>query len=639
MKKIILFLLFILTAWYSLADDNVSEYTGLLFKDYNYFNFEGWALNPSFLDNYWIFTTRRYYPSDNVVRDGVWHRTYLKLDADWYVWDWAINWCDKYWNIHIWYNFWVVTYYQGNKYVLAFSFTNACSSVYYSWWYNWNNSTDWTQLSNFNFDSDSKPHLQIYYSWDNKYVDIQFQWWSNVWRFLVEFSGSVISMHASKYEGNAVWASINNWSVNYQSWQYIVSSKYNRFLFTLTGQYIGSFGKWPTQYLGATNLDPNSTFFASWQYLVFYDWYFDLNSQKFKALWTWEIFCINNGTEVDKITLPEEAIGYNSYKLSTDCTELTMYYFDYFTGWNSKTYDGKTRRNLYYHVKRVTYLLNWTKFDLEPITDASSNSSGDGSSSTSTVDNWKNWIVYFVASWVLDLPWGQYYPYYSWWILYYKSWDVIKTINWFYPLFNSDNSLWDYYFCYLTWWQFNVVCVYNTSNYSRNDYYEVPFIPSWYTLNWSWIVFYDFSGSNSYFAWHSDYSTGMGSIWWIQQTWDLIFWGLPNNSIVSFGCPVSWWDITNFLNFKIWWWSIFGFKVPEYKPLENFTCLWNLVIWSLTPWSVFNLWISFSWDNVINPSDWWKLNDYFWLWFWDVLLWLLIFKIWFNYLVKNYKQS
>jgi len=239
---------------------------------------------------------------------------------------------------------------------------------------------------------------------------------------------------------------------------------------------------------------------------------------------------------------------------------------------------GKTKINYVYYDKETssyqrTWLIlsvkllnnNWINLVYSSSLNLWWNDSGNWNSGNTTSWDANNlWdienLVYFVASWVLNVPWGQYYPYYSWWVLYYKSWDIVKTINWFYPLFDSDNTLRDYYFCYSTWWQFNVVCVYNTSNYSRNDYYQVPFTPTWFTLNWSWIVFYDFSGSNSYFAWHSDYSSDMGTIWWVHQIWNNLSgstaW-IANGTInplnvTSNDCPVTWFD-TPFGSLLNWW--------------------------------------------------------------------------------------
>jgi len=114
---------------------------------------------------------------------------------------------------------------------------------------------------------------------------------------------------------------------------------------------------------------------------------------------------------------------------------------------------------------------------------------------------------------------------------------------------------------------------------------------------------------------------------WLQSSWTLAWL-----KMVSSSCPVSisW---LNYANPTIWWFTILGWTAPSYKPFENFVCLFSILDWSFNSWSNLSFTVNvYSWKNVINQSYWWKLNDYHWPWFWDILILLIIFSLWFNIL-------
>ncbi len=171
------------------------------------------------------------------------------------------------------------------------------------------------------------------------------------------------------------------------------------------------------------------------------------------------------------------------------------------------------------------------------------------------------------------------------------SWDLLSP-----PL-----SIWNLNYCF-TWWNNNT---WNTNTWNTNTWNTNTVSTGWVVVN---IV------SNNY-------------ITWLQSSWTL-----SNLKEVSSDCPVStsWYVFTNP---KIWWFTVLGWTAPSYKPFENFVCLFAILDWSFTSWNDLSFSVNvYSWKNVINSSYWWKLNNYHWPWFWDIIILLIIFSLWFNIL-------
>jgi hypothetical protein len=115
-------------------------------------------------------------------------------------------------------------------------------------------------------------------------------------------------------------------------------------------------------------------------------------------------------------------------------------------------------------------------------------------------------------------------------------------------------------------------------------------------------------------------------------------WSLPLLSIFNWYCPVSWSKLSESIwDFGIGWRSIFGFKVPEYKPFSNFTCFFDLVSYAFSdvdvPFSDI-----FSWGRDVLEWSYEDFSTKWWIKFWDVLVIILIFSLVFWYLYRKKKS-
>ncbi len=253
------------------------------------------------------------------------------------------------------------------------------------------------------------------------------------------------------------------------------------------------------------------------------------------------------------------------------------------------------------------------------------------------------WNIPYIFSWQYYNSKNQLFlPYYSWDTIY--DYDInsnslvwqSQVISWF----NSYNKAW-----------FGWLCMWTDSNYTRCDYQDFVAQKEYeyhYPITWNILYFFqnewDFANDTKRLCFVDDsYNTtcilpsnisnpivkDVSNVWWDLAKTLGSSWTLQGLVEVWTGCPVSMtWSISDFLNFKVWWFKILWYTTPSYEPLKNFVCLWNLVEWSFDSSSVFNIWVNLSsWNNVIDESNWWNLNNYHWPSFGDVIIWLVIFSL------------
>ncbi len=255
-----------------------------------------------------------------------------------------------------------------------------------------------------------------------------------------------------------------------------------------------------------------------------------------------------------------------------------------------------------------------------------------------------------------------------------------KSVLYNYQTNNDSNyiycSFWKCYFNGLELWSW-----FNTSNitnsFSSNSNYRVLFhiqSKQIWTVNphfngfvrvydiknkkyyvWTWlndiVWFYNNWWVNDFhFLYYADVLSGWILTWFFEPAWppDLVFkfnnipfpysnksfyswYVLKSNKFISSGwsfywnffaysstgsCPVKT-DLANFYNV-----DIFGFH-----PFSSYSCLISILGWSAIPTNVIGFQYSFTWHNVIASNDWWKLNDYHWPWFGDIIIILFIFSL------------
>jgi len=335
--------------------------------------------------------------------------------------------------------------------------------------------------------------------------------------------------------------------------------------------------------------------YTDWDYVLLYTWNIDLSAFN-EPVWidsikkNWGKFDIkivgfDNSYNLTSVVL--------SYKPSIVSWYPTFTSFSWFNNWDN----------------------NWS-------------SSSDGSSSNS-------------CSSVFDFTGGVEIP--------LTGWD--GYIGWSYCMYDGDKVG-----CYspdwLEKWKIDYAIYSIPSKYSDYlvDSYSVPddweFVSNGKIMlrfnDWDWnytwvIVVPDVNSScfdSSLYGWDSSWNTDYWNISWdanaiLQSSWVINFSSyLPS-------CPIS--TSWNILDFSIGGWSLFGLKVPEYKPLSSYACLFSLFEWSLD-YSGSGPVLVISWRNVIPSSYRGNLNDYSWPSLGDVLIWFIVFSI-VSWFVLNSKSD
>ena len=245
---------------------------------------------------------------------------------------------------------------------------------------------------------------------------------------------------------------------------------------------------------------------------------------------------------------------------------------------------------------------------------------------------------------------------YSWKNLILKNSDLLSPNLAFYSwlfsdLENSYSLYWDKYsdYCIPDWWN-KVKCIDVISYFGSpeklpdNLYYSI--VDSvFYALYLSWTLLRvdTYAVSSSDFVEQSAVTSGSVLNDWDDTSSNSSYtqwatWSLPLLSIFNWSCPVSWSKLSKSIwDFGIGWRSIFGFKVPEYKPFSNFTCFFDLVSYAFSdvdvPFSDI-----FSWGRDVLEWSYKDFSTQRWIKLWDVLVIMLIFSLVFWYLYRKNKS-
>jgi len=523
-------------------------------------------------------------------------------------------------------------------------------SVWNSKYWGWNCWTDWVYYSIISTDENwtfIKKRIQKSYTDFNSSLKYAYSWYklyfynqlknSNVIRwFYIDFTSWYSYQYFEWVDTDLKWIVLINNSILYPVWNKLLNRKYN---------YVASNSSWfvsaydlkvvqvPVSY--QRTFSENSFLFSDFPYsYVYKGWNLTYLS--------WFVFK-----------------NWNAYKVVNYDTTL----YSGFSYWdNGLFYWSKILSWWIAEIDEISINTQKSIPSLFPVSDNNWNNNWNDEKKSPYTSNINELNIWYVSEW--NIPYLFKWKYYNnknqLFLPYYTTtWNVVDL--WFnlqeYFTWYNGNSTWLDSFSYnISWFNsynpayFGWACSYNNSNTScvLYDYWNDKNYTYFYDITWA-IFFYqtksDFSKWNKTLCFVKNHNVScliptnishplVQSNWnydnWsnnLNSSWTLVGLSKFNNTV----CPVSW-HFLNYINPTIWWFRILGWTAPAYHPLWNFACLFNIIGWAYD-WKInlFNIHLG-SWSNVINSSVWWKLNNYHWPWFGDIVILLIIFSLGFQML-------
>ncbi len=523
-------------------------------------------------------------------------------------------------------------------------YTNAVSYVFWNWYFKKFSSPD---LSNGGeYDRDYSTNTYIAYTWYKLYFYSTVKNSDDIFGFYFDLTTwfNLHYFHWEKPDFN--WITLNNNSIVYPVWNKLLIRKYNWIVLN-SSWFVNSFD------LKSVSLPVSSDRFTTWNSFVFSDYpysYVYTNWNMTYLKW----FVYKNWDKIKSTTYNKSLYSWFSF------SNGLFYGSKLLSGWIVEV-DEISKSNTV-ALNSVLPVSNWSNnwSNWEEISPYTSNVANLGLNYNSEWNipylfKWKYYnnknqlfLPYYTNTWsVVDLAFNlqSYFTWYNW------NWTWLDAYSYNISWFNSYNNAYYGWQCEYDNWNDTKCILYDFWNNKNYTYF--------YDITWA-IFFYqeqsDFSKWDKKLCFVKNNSVGcmlptnlanpivQSNIlnWQTSSFWNNLSssWTLANlETFNSSVCPVSW-HFLKYINPTIWWFTILGWTAPSYHPFENFACLFNIIGWAYS-WNI--SWFSFdlsAWHNVISSWDWQGLNDNVSiLSFWDILIILIIFSLWFGLLFNISKWS